>query len=189
MNYTQNVDGFTLFELVTVMAVISIIVLISSPFFTSLLKQNEANKIYYSLKPILTDARTHAYSLHHAVGLCGSNNGATCDSNWNEGILTFLDHNQNRLLDADDQVLSYHSLGLKYGTLTWSGAGLSRSSVLLFESERGRLNMSNGSFRYCAEEAKWHRLVILATMGHSRPSKDSNGDGIHETASGVNVSC
>lgn len=189
MNYTQNVDGFTLFELVTVMAVISIIVLISSPFFTSLLKQNEANKIYYSLKPILTDARTHAYSLHHAVGLCGSNNGATCDSNWNEGILTFLDHNQNRLLDADDQVLSYHSLGLKYGTLTWRGAGLSRSSVLLFESERGRLNMSNGSFRYCAEEAKWHRLVILATMGHSRPSKDSNGDGIHETASGVNVSC
>lgn len=189
MNYTQNVDGFTLFELVTVMAVISIIVLISSPFFTSLLKQNEANKIYYSLKPILADARTHAYSLHHAVGLCGSNNGATCDSNWNEGILTFLDHNQNRLLDADDQVLSYHSLGLKYGTLTWRGAGLSRSSVLLFESERGRLNMSNGSFRYCAEEAKWHRLVILATMGHSRPSKDSNGDGIHETASGVNVSC
>ncbi|MDR9778663.1 hypothetical protein RJJ65_39655, partial [Rhizobium hidalgonense] len=68
-------------------------------------------------------------------------------------------------------------------------AGLSRASVLLFEPERGRLNMSNGSFWYCAEEAKWHRLVILATMGHSRPSKDNDGDGIHETASGVNISC
>ena len=189
MKHTRNINGFTLFELVTVIAVIYIIVLISSPFLASLLKQNEANKLYYSLKPILTDARTQAYSLHHAIGLCGSNNGTTCNDDWNKGILTFLDHNQNRVLDADDQVLAYHSLSLKYGALTWRGAGLSRSSVLLFESERGRLNMSNGSFWYCAEEAKWHRLVILATMGHSRPSKDSNGDGIHETASGVNISC
>ena len=82
MKYVRNSSGFTLFELVTVMAVISIIVLISSPFFTSLLKQNEANKIYYSLKPILTDARTQAYSLHRAVGLCGSNDGLTCNNDW-----------------------------------------------------------------------------------------------------------
>lgn len=189
MKHIRYSNGFTLFELVTVIAVISIIVLISSPFFASLLKQNEANKLYYSLKPILTDARAQAYSLHHAVALCGSNNGITCNDDWTAGILTFLDHNQNRLLDADDQVLSHHSLAIKYGELTWRGAGRSRSSVLLFEPERGRLNMSNGSFWYCAQHPQWHRLVILSSMGHSRSSRDNNGDGVHETASGINISC
>ena len=189
MKDTYISKGFTLFELVTVIAIISIIVLISAPFFSSLLKENQAKQIYSTLKPLLSYARNQAHSLHQAVALCGSNNGQTCDGNWNSGILMFLDHNQNRVLDSSEQIIGHHSSAIKYGTLSWRGAGGSRSSVLLFEPDRGRLNMSNGSFWYCAEQAKWHRLVILSNMGHVRASQDNNGDGIHETAAGTNISC
>ncbi len=189
MKYRPLMKGFTLFELVTVIAVLSIIVLISTPFFSSLLKKNEAYQLPHSLKPILAQARNQAYSLHQAVAVCGSMDGQSCDNHWNSGILIFLDYNQNRALDPNESILNYHPLGIKYGLLTWRGAGRSRSNVLLFEPQRGRLNMSNGSFWYCAEQPKWHRLVILSSMGHVRESKDNNGDGIHETAAGINISC
>lgn len=189
MKNTYSSKGFGLFELVTVIAVISIIVLISTPFFSSLLKENQAKTIYTTLKPILAHARAQSHSLHQAVALCGSKSGQSCDNDWNGGILLFLDYNQNRVLDHNEQIIGHYTTAIKYGVLSWRGAGSSRSNVLLFEPERGRLNMSNGSFWYCAEQAKWHRLVILSNMGHVRSSKDSNGDGIHETAAGSNISC
>ncbi|XID75401.1 GspH/FimT family pseudopilin [Alkanindiges sp. WGS2144] len=189
MKFSKFFTGFTLFELVTVMAVISITVLISIPFFTSLLRKQEANQLYSVFKPVLSQARARASTLHQPIALCGSSNRLTCDHNWNAGILTFIDQNKNRSLDAAEQILEHHPTRLKYGSMQWRGAGLSRANVLLFEPERGRLNMSNGSFWYCAEQAQWHRLIILSTMGHVRPSKDSNGDGIHETASGRNIRC
>lgn len=189
MKYRPFTRGFTLFELVTVIAVLSIIVLISTPFFSTLLRENEVYRVYPTLNAILSQSRNQAYSTHQAVALCGSMDGIGCDHNWNSGILIFLDSNQNRAFDSGEVILGYHSLNIKYGALSWRGAGGSRSKVLLFEPQRGRLNMSNGSFWYCAEQPKWHRLVILSTMGHVRKSEDKNGDGVHETASGANIRC
>lgn len=189
MPFNLKIRGFTLFELVTVIAVISIIVVISTPFFTSLLRSYEANQVFSQLYPPLSDARNKAASLHYSVGLCGSSDQISCDNNWNAGVLLFSDQNSDRILQNTEQVLNYYPIQLKYGTLSWRGAGLPVSNVLLYDADRGRLNMSNGSFKYCAEQSQWYRMVILPKFGQPRQSKDSNNDGIHETASGSNISC
>lgn len=189
MHFSKKMAAFTLVELVTVIAVISILVVISAPFFNSLLRSSESNQVFNRFYPALSDARTKAATLHYAVGLCGSGDRASCDDDWNQGALLFIDQNQNRALDNNETILSYYPTNIKYGQVSWRGAGSSHSQVLLYTAERGRLDMSNGSFQYCAEENYWHRLIIVPKIGNARPSKDSNGDGIHETAAGTNISC
>lgn len=189
MQFLRKMTGFTLVELVTVIAVISILVMISAPFFSSLLRSSEANQVFNRFYLALSDARIKAATLHYAIGLCGSSDYTNCDNDWNKGALLFIDQNHNRALDNTETILNYYPTNIKYGQVSWHGAGGSTSNVLLYTAERGRLDMSNGSFRYCAEENYWHRMIILPKIGSARSSKDTNGDGIHETASGTNISC
>lgn len=189
MHFSKKLTGFTLVELVTVIAVISILVMISAPFFSSLLRSSESNQVFNRFYPALSDARIQAATLHYAVGVCGSSNHLNCDNDWNKGALLFIDQNQNRALENTETILNYYPTNIKYGQISWRGAGSSNSQVLLYTAERGRLDMSNGSFRYCAEENYWHRMIILPKIGSPRHSKDSNGDGIDETASGINITC
>lgn len=189
MHFFKKFTGFTLVELVTVIAVISILVMISAPFFSSLLRSSESQQVFSRFYPALSDARSRAATLHYAVGLCGSSDHLSCDHNWNKGALLFIDQNQNRTLDNTETVLDYYQTNIKYGQVSWHGAGGSSSNVLLYTPERGRLDMSNGSFYYCAEQSYWHRGIIVPKIGSARSSKDTNGDGIHETASGTNISC
>jgi type IV fimbrial biogenesis protein FimT len=189
MIFMKKTTGFTLVELVTVIAVISILVMFSAPFFNSLLRSYEANQVFNRLYLALSEARIKASTLHSPIGLCGSSDAVSCTNNWNKGALLFIDQNSNRVLDSMETVINYYSTDIKYGQLSWRGAGGSSSQVLLYTAERGRLDMSNGSFWYCAGENYWHRVVILPKIGNPRRSKDRNGDGIHETASGINISC
>lgn len=189
MPFLRKITGFSLVELVTVIAVISILVMISAPFFSSLLRSSEANQLFNRFYPALSDARNKAASLHYAIGVCGSSDHLHCDDDWNKGVLLFIDQNRNRVLDTPDTILNYYPTNMKYGQVSWRGAGSSSSNVLLYTAERGRLDMSNGSFRYCAEKNYWHRMIILPKIASPRSSRDSNGDGIHETASGTNITC
>lgn len=179
MKKCHNFNGFTLVELVTVIAIISIIVVFCAPSVLLMLKRQEADFYQAAFRDAFSTARATAMSHHQPVSFCGSSSlDAICDHDWNHGISIFIDTNNNRLYDGTDQLVKFIPINIRFGTLKLKISLGQR--VMKFSPDRGLPAGSFGSFIYCSDEPKLIRSLIFSRMGIFRNSKDSNGDSVHD---------
>jgi type IV fimbrial biogenesis protein FimT len=103
----NNNTGFTLLELMIVVAIAGVLLLVGIPSFRSMIITNELSSVTNDLQMSLKMARNSAITSGHTAYVCGSSNAATCAPGvWNRGWLVWADINNNTTFEvAIDQLL------------------------------------------------------------------------------------
>jgi type IV fimbrial biogenesis protein FimT len=111
MDRCSRMRGFTLLELMVVVAVVAILAAIAFPSFQSTIRSNRLATTANQISTALNLARSQAIENTRGAGVCGSLNGSTCDNaGWNTGVLVWRDDNPNGNLDGGEPVLSYSTV-------------------------------------------------------------------------------
>ena len=159
--------GFTLFELIVTILIITILCVIALPHFQNLMAEREIKNVHTTLVNLSHYARNNAALYNANIVICPSVDLLQCQKNqWNKGLIVFIDQNKNRRVDGAEKILHTERLDLKYGDLNWRGT-LSIPSVT-FQAFSGLPIGSNGSFYYCSKTALPHLKIVMSKMAHIR---------------------
>jgi len=179
--------GFTVIELLIVLAIISIVATVAVPSLQTLYFGSVSSASINQVSGLVRYARSQAVNHNTTVTLCPSEDGIECaNSPWEDGVLMFSDQNINSEVDGDDIVHRYQTPFIRSGRLRWR----SLRNKVQFNS-RGMPRGTVGSFTYCPQNSDVHlaESLIISFQGRVRSGRDSNGDGIKETGSRVNIDC
>ncbi|MHA6914994.1 GspH/FimT family pseudopilin [Ralstonia pseudosolanacearum] len=99
--------GFTLVELVIVIAIVAILVMFAAPSFQSTIQSARTTIEVNSLVSDLQFARSEAIKRGQPVSLCVSSDGATClgSNKWQAGWIVFNDVNGSGAIDSSSDVV------------------------------------------------------------------------------------
>lgn len=88
MSRGKEMAGFTLIELMVVVAVAAILASIAIPSFRTLMQNNQITSQTNTVIGLIQAARSEAITQRSAVRVCGSSDNATCNSsNWEDGVI------------------------------------------------------------------------------------------------------
>ena len=101
IHMNKNNHGFTLIELIVTLAVVSILLLTGIPALNQMTNNNRLVTQINNIAGGLALARSESIKRGRSITLCGSTDGATCDtSNWESGWIIFSDANNNAILES-----------------------------------------------------------------------------------------
>lgn len=180
-------SGFTLIELVSVMAIVAVFATSSVPIFEQAIARHRAHRVSTSIYQQLQFARNTAMSRGEKVTLCGSGKDNQCVDKPITKILVFTDPNNNHRLDKTDLAFQTIDLGVNAQQVRLRAA-LGRSYIEFDASGRAR---QSGSFLYCSrsKEARNARRIVVSLSGRVYIARDTDGDGVVEQANGKPISC
>ncbi len=165
-------SGFTLLEVMIVIALMSIVFSLAVPSLMDARSNQQVDSVQRSLLSAMNSARSMAISQGQSISLCASSDGQHCDGVWS-GWLVF----QGAVPASNVPVL-----GLSQGSTeqipvsasgdraTWRATGAALDSLTL---------------SLCPPEAQQRRQVTLSLIGRPRGSLDLDGDRVHEIPSGA----
>ncbi len=183
----NNTQGFTLIELLITLSIASILLSQALPSFNQFLDQRKVSAHTQRLAQVIKLSRTVAVTESQIVTLCPTQNGHSCSANWSDGYLSFKDDNGNRQLDHNEEKLFEYLSTDKNSQVSWRAFGVRKSLQWL---QTGITNHQNGSFELCYKSIpELSRGLFITKPGRIRYSKDNNGDGIHENATGGVIRC
>ncbi len=154
-------DGFTMIELIIVVAILGIAAAIASPYYQGLIERQDVDKLSYQLRSSIGLGQQTAYVSGRAVTLCPATGLGTsdvaCVDDWDTlaptddrqvGWLLFHDVNNDHQLDADETVYKVNTYQNRYAAIVW------RDDVEKSGNEKGRVVLpprgtvgSSGTFR------------------------------------------
>lgn len=188
IHMNKNNHGFTLIELIVVMAVFAILVAIAAPSYTAFTDSSRRASQVNVFNGSLSYARSEAIKRNSTVSVCARSAGAeTCSglNNWKDGWLVFDDINNNGLFAAPDTLLRVFDP-------TTSGSTITKKVAPYTVTYRGSGFISAASeFKYCSggSRATDARAIIVSKTGRSRLSIDTDSNKIHEDGSGADLIC
>ena len=105
--FSRYLSGFTLPELVTTMAVVSIVTTTAIPGMQDMLQNNRMTTQVNTLVTSLHLARSEAVKRNQRITLCQSNDGISCgtSNDWHDGWIIFSDANHDHGLDPEDTLI------------------------------------------------------------------------------------
>jgi len=163
--------GVTLVELLTTIAVFSILLGIAVPGYGFLVNHSRLAGLTNHLTGVLSYARSEAIKRGVRVSLCksGSANAISpvCepDSGWQDGWLVFVDHGVIGKFDGTDQLLAVQSH--KPDNIAVSTTNFSTyASYLPSGVSQGPTHLATGSFHLCLAGNK--RSLIINSTGRVR---------------------
>ncbi|HEX5340467.1 MAG TPA: GspH/FimT family pseudopilin [Gammaproteobacteria bacterium] len=156
--------GFTLLEMLVVLAVAGILLTVAIPDFSTLIRHSRAVTAVNSLAGALNFARYSAISRNRYVTLCHSRDGQQCaaDANWEDGWLIFanLDRDSPAQVDSGERLLYVH------GPLA-AGAHVTSNRQSFTFRPRG-IRSTNGTLLYCSQAGQHDRALIVSVTGRVR---------------------
>jgi type IV fimbrial biogenesis protein FimT len=184
----QKRSGFTLLELMITIATVGILVSMSMPNLGDMLQKNAAETVLNDLARTMTMARVSAVSHGQMVTLCRSADQKSCNGEWHNGMLVFLDHDSDRIVDTSDRILHVTSPATTPGTLKLRS--FPNRQYLQF-TPAGVINNQTGNFTWCPadNDARQAQQLIFNITGRVRFATDSDQDGLVEGADGTPLSC
>ena len=141
----EKQQGFTLIELMVVIAIVAIVITLSTPI-SNLFRQNRITSIEHEFVTSLNLARGAAVSNGNSVTICSAAqaNPPVCapanangNRQWENGWIVFNDPNANGAIDPGETVLQQHAaLAAGYtlresqrGLITYNNAGITPNSA------------------------------------------------------------
>jgi type IV fimbrial biogenesis protein FimT len=168
-------QGKSLLELITVLAILSVLTSVASPRFSAGRESTEARQFGHLLTRMLTLARTTAVASGQRTTLCLSADQRHCSKSWSSttSILVFTDTNENRQLDSSDILHRSQPLQLTLGHGLWRGS-LGRKYM------RYRVDGSAveyGRFTYCpySRTVANFRQIVINHAGRPYTHHDGGG--------------
>ena len=157
---TGSTLGFTLIELMTVIAIIAILLGIAAPSVQGLMQNASMSAVANDLLGDLALARSEAIKRNVRVAICSSSTGLACTGGtalrpaaWEVGRIVFVDTNQNGLRDAGEEILKAAPeapVGNRVAAVRDAGAGEART-VHYRPSGSMPSGGENVEFRLCDE--------------------------------------
>ena len=183
-SYTQY--GFSLFEILIVLAIVAILMSLATPSFYAYSAQSESKATIQKLSMLIKFARKNAINHQRSTLLCPSKDGLKCGQSWKEGALIFEDKNNDKQLNNAEAILYFQSPLIESGSIRWTAL----HNHLSF-SGQGLSSSSAGSFIYCPDDKnpKYANALILSFSGKIRRAIDINQDGIRESGNAKNIVC
>lgn len=168
----SRMGGFTLIELMIVVAVVAIVAAIAFPSFQSTIRNNRIATTTNQLTAAVALARGEAVRTTRGAGICASANGSSCavSDDWTSGWLVWSDVNGNGTFDpAVDTPLRYMQ-----GNPAVVVTGPSAAADMRFDA-RGRLGGATREIvlqpKECGGESL-RRTMTVAPTGTLRKTRD-----------------
>ena len=161
-------QGFSLLELMVVLAIIGIFVSLGFPSFRETIKDNKVATTTSDFYSGLMLARSQAVKFNQTVIMCTSTNGSTCNTgtSWDAGWLMFRDLDDDGGWDAGEELLRI-SQPLD-GQMTIKPTGTSLASLIRYRPD-GTVSNANASLIVCTEGDDSHsRRITLVRSGRAR---------------------
>lgn len=162
----RKVEGMTLIELLTGMAIAVICLSLGIPSYRHLMDRQRTDTAVHGLTSYLASARATAITHHKITTVCPTNGTepvCTDDGDWSHGWLMFLDADGNHQPDGTEDILRNEVAPLSGALTMRSSAGRPQVRYL----PDGRSAGSNITVRVCAEQSLMGE-VIVNNMGRIR---------------------
>lgn len=179
--------GFSLLELLIVMALLGILASIGAPGFQAALRDREGELALRMLAAQLALARTTAIERGVRVTICPSADGLGCSDDWRSGSMVFTDLNGDRLVNPGDLLVRVNLTAIS-GSIQWRAF---QSRQYLQIDPMGFMRNQSGNFTYCPVDgdARLARQLVVNATGRTRLAIDTDGDGLREDSSGQPLRC
>lgn len=151
--------GFSLFELLIVLALIVVVCSFSVPSFSTMTQRSTRFALLQQLLHQLQFCRQAAMQLGTTISLCPSDDGRHCQGQWQQGYVIFTDNLHDHIIHSPQQILRYQQILSHQTTLYYRGFPTSR--YIQWQSN-GLTRGQNGSF-YLGE-----RRVVISHSGRAR---------------------
>lgn len=181
-------SGFTLVELMVVVAILGVVVSLSAPDLRETIQNGRLTAQYNDLISAFRLARTESIKRQATtITLCASETSdlpaPECDSNnWEDGWIIFTDDNADRTIDAGADILIKRGEELTGGNTLRTAAG--------FISFAAGVPDASGTFTLCddrgAEKAK---AMAFSAVGQTRKTVDQDDTGFVNDHAGVDIIC
>ena len=165
----SNEQGITLFELLAVLSIFSVITGIALPTVGSMIELNRSSTQIHQLYTAIALARSEAVRSGHFAVLCGEDPQCR-NRQWQQSYRLFVDHNRNAQLDGDEQLLLHNQLPQGYH---WHWSNFRQQGHLIY-NRKGLTHALNGTFTLC-HKAQNRGQIIINLSGRPRISHEKNG--------------
>jgi len=157
--------GFTLVELMVVIAVMSVLLTVGIPSFTFMIKTNSVNTERDNLFNSLVYARTEAITRGETISICKSSDLITCDTStsWTNGWIIFEDTNGNGVLLSETIMRVQDTLTREINLSFDNGDFVTFDGL-------GKASGTNGTFSFTHSDGdtEYDRTITLSTTGRAR---------------------
>ncbi len=190
MNATSHTSpGFTLIEMLVVLAVTIALLVVAVPGFQEIMRNNRMLSEVYSLRATLNNARSAALSRRAAVVVCPTVDGAACSTdtnNWRLGYMAFVDDDNNSVRNSGEEQIQ---VNVRDGMVDILFDNANRR--IRFDAQGGAMG-SQGTFEFCDPRgATGASAMILNPAGSVRAARDTDTpvDDIVNDLDDANVAC
>lgn len=181
--------GFTLVEMMVVLAILAIVLVLAAPGFVEMISNNRMVTKVYSLRATLNNARSEALARRAPVVICPTTDGNACSATnvWETGYMSFVDTDDDNAADPndpDEEIIQYEALDTPLEITFDNGNQRVRFSP------HGTALGFEGTFTFCDERGdEKASAVILNPVGAVRSAKDTDDSDIVEGLGGADVAC
>lgn len=175
-NTSLSSCGFSLVEMLIVLAMVGILSGYALPSFSKLVNSNHQNTVLMQLFSHHQLARSEAIKQNQSIILCKSDNSRQCtpSAQWHKGWIIFADIDNNKQLNDTEQLI--YSFQNENPALSLSYRGFGSHNYVRYYPD-GR-SSTNGSFILCTPEGDiTARSLIISRTGRTRLSSRSASGG------------
>ena len=180
----RHTGGFTLLEMMTALAVVSIVGFVTVPNLMTMIKNSRLTTVANDLLGSLMNARTEAVKRQAQVTLCATPDATAtlpvCNQNGATGWVVFQDTNGNWALDANEQIIerrpgidSTITVRANGGVIAFSPSGFAVPTGALTSLRNVVLCDARGIVR--SGSSSTARAVTISVTGRARVVSEYGG--------------
>jgi len=163
--HTQRIGGYTLIELLTILNIAAVLSFLGIGGFSKLVSKTQQFNIIHETITSLNFARTVALKRYERVGFCNIANDRKCSDDWNGGhLIGFIDSNQNRAYDSNEEIIFQQTWNSRYVHTKWNNR---LGDKAITYQTNGRI-VSNGTLYLSDENDKLFAKLIVNNSGRFR---------------------
>lgn len=160
--------GFSLVELVVVIAIMAIVVVLAYPSILAWLQAAESRKVESTFKSMLRQAKAEVSVTRRDIIICTLNEQSVCDRAGSGVLVMFYDENGNNKKETNEQALYQQDWHLKHGRI------LLRTSAarhyIEYKGDTAKPRGHIGHLQYCSvsDNQRLSFKVIVNMQGQVR---------------------